>query len=328
MPGTARTSPRAALAVAAVVVLAVASLFVGVADLRPWDLLDGGPEGDAGRLLLVSRLPRTLAIVLTGMALGVVGLIMQMLSRNRFVEPSTAGTVEFAGLGILLVTILAPAASLSTKMLVASAAALAGTALFLRLLRAVPSRSALVVPLVGLTLGGVVAAISTFLAFRYDLLQSLGAWMNGDFSGVVRGRYELLWLVGALTLVAYLVADRFTVVGMGQDLATNLGLDHGRVLALGLTIVSVTTAVTVVTVGAIPFLGLVVPNLAALLVGDNLRRSIPWVALLGAGLVLACDLVGRLVRQPYEVPVGTVVGMVGSALFLYLLLRRPVPRAA
>ncbi|WP_435743570.1 ABC transporter permease [Nocardioides sp. SYSU DS0663] len=328
MAGKAWASPRAAAAVAAVLALAVTSLFVGVADLRPWHLLDGGPEGDAGRLLAVSRLPRTLAIVLTGMALGVVGLIMQMLSRNRFVEPSTAGTVEFAGLGILLATILAPAASLLTKMAVATLCALVGTAVFLRLLRAIPARSALVVPLVGLTLGGVVAAVCTFLAFRHDLLQSLGSWMNGDFSGVVRGRYELLWLVGALTVAAYVVADRFTVVGMGQELATNLGVDHGRVLALGLAIVSVTTAVTVVTVGAIPFLGLVVPNIAALIVGDNLRRSIPWVALLGAGMVLACDVVGRVVRQPYEIPVGTVVGVVGSVLFLYLLLRRPVPRVA
>lgn len=307
--------------------LALVSLFVGVADLRPLDLFAGGDRGDAAQLMLGSRLPRTIAIVLTGMALSVCGLIMQMLTRNRFVEPSTAGTVEFAGLGILVVTLFAPGVPVVGKMIVASFFALVGTAIFLRLLRSIMARSVLVVPLVGITLGGVVAAVATFIAYRFDLMQSLGTWMNGDFSGVIRGRYEMLWLVAALTLLAYLAADRFTVAGMGEEFTTNLGLDHRKVMRLGLTIVSLTTAVVVVVVGAIPFLGLVVPNIAAILVGDNLRRSIPWVAVLGAGFVLACDIAGRLVRYPYEIPVGTVVGVVGSAVFLHLLLRRPAHAA-
>lgn len=314
---------RLAAAGVAVACLAVVSLFVGVAELRPADLLQGGDEGRAAQLMLVSRLPRTIAVILTGMAMSVVGLLMQMLARNRFVEPSTVGTVEFAGLGILAVTIATPAASVFTKMGVASVFALAGTVLFLRIVQSVKLRSALVVPLIGLTLAAVVSAVTTFIAYRYNLLQSLGSWMLGDFSGVIRGRYELLWLVAAFTLVAYLAADRFTVAGMGEELTTSLGLNYRRVMTLGLTIVALTTAVVVVTVGAIPFLGLVVPNIAALVVGDNLRRSIPWVAVLGAGFVLACDLLGRVARYPYEIPVGTVVGVVGSGLFLFLLLRSP-----
>jgi len=208
------------------------------------------------------------------------------------------------------------------KMLVATVTALAGTALFLRILRHVPLRSVLVVPLVGLMLGGIINAVSTFFAYRLDLLQSLNTWMTGDFSGVLRGRYELLWLTFALVVVAYVVADRFTVAGMGQDFVTNLGMNYRAVLALGLSIVSMVTAVVVVTVGAIPFLGLVVPNVVALMFGDNLRRTAPWVALGGAGFVLVCDLLGRTVRYPYEVPIGVVVGVVGSAAFLFLLLRR------
>ena len=82
------------------------------------------------------------------------------------------------------------------------------------------------------------------------------------------------------------------------------------------------TAAVVVTAGAIPFLGLIVPNLVSAVMGDNMRRSIPWIALSGAGLVLACDIVGRLIRYPYEIPIGTVFGVVGSAIFLWLLLRR------
>jgi len=319
--------PRLLVAAGAVGLLAIVSLFVGVGDVTPAGLLRAVLADDDGShqevlLVLASRVPRTVAILLAGAGMAIAGQIMQLLSRNRFVEPSTAGTVESAAIGILAVTVLAPGAPVMVKMLVATATALAGTALFLRILRHVPLRSVLVVPLVGLMLGGIINAVSTFFAYRLDLLQSLNTWMTGDFSGVLRGRYELLWLTFALVVVAYLVADRFTVAGMGQDFVTNLGMNYRAVLALGLSIVSMVTAVVVVTVGAIPFLGLVVPNVVALIFGDNLRRTAPWVALGGAGFVLVCDLVGRTVRYPYEVPIGVVVGVVGSAAFLFLLLRR------
>ncbi|MCI1001696.1 MULTISPECIES: ABC transporter permease [Ochrobactrum] len=316
-----------AAAIVVVAVLAVISLFIGVGDVSLHALfysresVDGSP-GSALELLLVSRIPRTIAIVLAGMSMAVAGMIMQMLTRNRFVEPSTAGTVESASLGILLVILFAPEAPVFVKMLVASVTAVAGTALFLRILRSIPLRSVLVVPLVGIMLGGVVSAITTFIAYRFDLLQSLNSWTTGDFSGVLRGRYELLWIAFALTVVAYIAADWFTVAGLGEDFTTNLGLNYRRVVTLGLIIVSMVSASVVVTVGMIPFLGLIVPNVVSMFVGDNMRRALPWIAVLGAGLVLACDIAGRLIRFPYEIPIGTMMGVVGSVIFLYLLLRR------
>jgi len=303
-------------------VLAITSLFVGVSNVSLATLFAPDTSADALRVLLVSRIPRTLALILAGSSIAIAGLIMQMLVRNRFVEPSTAGTTESAGLGLLAVTLLAPDTPIFGKMLVAAAFALAGTALFLRILRQVPLRDVLLVPLIGIMLGGVISAVTTFFAYRFDLLQSLGAWMTGDFSGVLRGRYELLWIGFLFAIAAYLAADRFTVAGMGRDFTTNLGLNYRRVMALGLTIVSLVSAVVVVTVGMIPFLGLIVPNVVSLMIGDNMRRSVPWVATLGAVFVLSCDIIGRTVRAPYEIPIGTVVGVIGSALFLYLLLRK------
>ncbi|EEZ34218.1 ferric anguibactin transport system permease protein FATD [Brucella sp. NF 2653] len=311
-----------AAAVIVVAVLAVISLFIGVSDVSLHTLFGKASTDRATEVLLISRIPRTLAIILAGMSMAVAGMIMQMLTRNRFVEPSTAGTVESASLGILLVILFAPETPVFGKMLVASLSALAGTALFLRILRSIPLRSVLVVPLVGIMLGGVINAITTFIAYRFDLLQSLNSWTTGDFSGVLRGRYELLWIAFTLTVVAYVAADRFTVAGLGEDFTTNLGLNYRRVVTLGLVIVSMVSASVVVTVGMIPFLGLIVPNVVSMFIGDNMRRAVPWVALLGAGLVLACDIVGRLIRFPYEIPIGTMMGVVGSAIFLYLLLRR------
>lgn len=305
-----------------VLALAVASLTVGVFDLSWHGLLEGGEGRLDALVLLASRAPRTIAVLLVGASMGVAGLLMQLLSRNRFVAPSTAGTVESASLGILVAMLLAPGAPVMVKMLIAAAFALAGTALLMTIVRRTPLASPLVVPLIGLMLGGVIGAATTFIAYRFDLLQSLASWTTGDFSRVLRGRYELLWLGGGLTALAYLAADRFTVAGMGESFTKNLGLDYRRVMVLGLVIVALVTAVNVVTVGNVPFIGLVVPNVVSLLVGDNVRRAVPWIALFGAGFVLACDLLGRTLRYPYEVPVGTVIGVVGAALFLFLLLRR------
>ncbi|ACV10001.1 ABC transporter permease [Jonesia denitrificans] len=319
---TGRSRPYLLLsgALATVLLLAVVSMFVGVSDVS-LPRLAAGDQG-AWEILWISRIPRTLSVILAGAALAIAGLIMQQMARNRFVEPSMVGTVESATLGILIVTVALPAAPIIAKMGVAAVFALIGTWIFLSIINRLPTRNTLLVPLVGIMLGGVIAAVTTFFAYRHDLLQTLNTWMIGDFSGVLRGRYELLWLVAAMTLAGYLAADRFTVAGMGADFTTNLGLNYRAIMRLGMTIVALITAVVVVTVGAIPFLGLVVPNLVSMIFGDNLRRAVPWTALFGAGIVLLCDIVGRTIRYPYEVPVSMVMGVVGATFFLGMLLHR------
>ncbi|TLM73843.1 ABC transporter permease [Pseudarthrobacter sp. NamB4] len=316
----ARHSAGLTAAAVAVLVLAAGSMFVGVSDVSLPALL--ARDQATVEVFWISRVPRTLAVLLAGMAVAVAGLIMQLMARNRFVEPSTVGTVESATLGILAVTVFAPQAPVLVKMLTASVFALLGTALFLAILRRLPARNTLLIPLVGIMLGGIIAAVTTFFAYRFDLLQTLSNWMIGDFSGVLRGRYELLWIVAALMLVGLLAADRFTVAGMGQDFTTNLGLNYARTMRLGLVIVSLISAVVVTTVGAVPFLGLVVPNIVSLIFGDNLRRAVPWTAVFGAAFVLVCDIIGRTIRYPYEVPVGMVMSVLGAILFLVLILRK------
>lgn len=311
-----------AAAIGALCVLATASLFIGVGAVNPLALLQGDASQDALVLLLVSRVPRTLAIIFVGMSMGISAVIMQMLFRNRFIEPTTAGTAESAALGLLVVALLAPGLPVFAKMLVAALFALGGSFLFLRIVDGIVWRSALIVPLIGLMLGGVIGAIATFLAYRYDMLQSLASWTNGDFSAVLQGRYEILWLTVGLAAIAYIAADRFTVAGLGDAFTTNLGLNYRKIVTLGLIIVSLVTAVCAATVGTIPFLGLIVANVTGLIMGDNLRRILPWIAIYGAGFLLVCDMLGRVIRYPYEIPVGVVAGVVGSVVFLYLLLGR------
>ncbi len=305
-----------ALALAA---LTLASLGLGAARI---DLRDAAGGGWTMLVLMESRLPRTLAVLLSGAALAVAGVVIQSLVRNRFVGPDTAGTGESAALGLLGVTLIAPGAPIWVKMVAASLAAMAGTALFLAIIRRLPVREVMLVPIAGLILSGIIGSVVTWIAWEADLLQFVGTWlMSGEFSGVIAGRYELLWVAGAAAALAWFAADRFAILSLGDQVATGLGLSSRGVMRLGMVVVSVVSAMVVTTVGMIPFVGLVVPNIVARVMGDNLRASIPVVAAGGAGLLLACDLIGRSVRYPYEIPVGTILGIVGSAIFLWLLYR-------
>ena len=317
MTTVTRIKPSAAwLWAGALVGLAVLSLFVGVTSIS---LRDVFTDAEATKLFVVSRLPRTLAVLITGAALAVSGTVMQMLVRNRFVEPMTAGTGQGAALGILLSVTVFPAAPLMAKMVIASVTALAASVVFLMIVRRLPPQQPLLVPLVGMVYGGILGAMVVFFAYQTDLLQYVSVWMNGEFSGVLKGRYELLWLAAITAIFCYIVADHFSIIGMGHEISINLGLNYKQVMLMGLIAISIVSALTVVTVGMIPFVGLVVPNIISRRMGDNLRATLPATAMMGAGMVLASDILGRLLRYPFEIPVGSVFGVIGAVIFLWLL---------
>jgi len=306
-------------AAALTALLFIVSIFVGASSASLLDVIND--EGYARLIFWESRLPRTIAIVLAGSSIAVSGAIMQALTQNRFVAPSTAGTTESAILGVTIVSVISPGSPVGYKMLVATGFALAGTLLFVSLIRRLRSRDIIIVPLIGIMLGAVVQAVAWFLALRFRLLQSLYAWVIGDFSGTIAGRYELLYVVGAITIIAYVYADRFTLAGVGRDFSVNVGLNYDRTVVGGMVLVSIVAGITVVVVGSVPFWGLIVPNLASLVVGDNQKRLLPFVAAIGAGGLLAADILARTIRYPTEVPVGTIVGVVGGVIFLGILIR-------
>lgn len=313
--GTAhRPDFKLMLGALAVFALVVASLFVGVFDIF------GDPDG--ARMFAVTRIPRTVALVLAGAAMAMCGLVMQLLTQNRFVEPTTTGTTEWAGLGLLFVLLAFPGAGVLPRMVGAIVFAFVGTLLFFAFLRRVTLKSSLIVPIVGIMLGAVVSAVSTFLAIKFNMLQSLSSWFAGSFTAAIKGQYEVLWLVAGVVVAVFILADRLTVAGLGQDIATNVGVNYDRIILVGTMLVAIAAGVVTVVVGNLPFLGLIVPNLVSMLRGDDLRSNLPWVCLLGIGLITACDILGRILIMPFEVPVSLVLGIVGAAVFIYLVVRQ------
>jgi iron complex transport system permease protein len=306
--------------VLAFIILSITSLFIGVQDLSPLDLFQ--LSEDQLHILLVSRFPRLMAIILAGVGMGIAGLIMQQLTRNKFVSPTTAGTEDSARFGILVSMMLFSGSGQFVRVLVAFFFALLGTFIFMKILEKVKYKDAIFIPLVGMMFGSIVGSITTFFAYKEDLIQNMSSWLQGNFSMMIQGRYELLYVSIPLILIAYLYANKFTIAGMGEEFAVNLGLNHKLITNIGLTIVALITSIVVLTVGMIPFLGLIIPNIVTMYRGDHLQKSLSHTALLGAVFLLACDILGRVIIYPYEIPIGMTVGVIGSGIFLYMIMRR------
>ena len=301
------------------IILSFVSLFIGAIDIKPSDLLDW--DSDKTQVFLISRVPRLIAIILAGAGMSIAGLIMQSLSRNKFVSPTTAGTLDAAKLGILISMLFFSNVTYTQQIIFSFAFALVGTLVFMQILDRIKFKDAIFVPLIGIMYGNILSSVTTFLGYEANLLQNISSWLMGSFTLVISGRYELLYVSIPAVILAYLYANKFTVAGMGEDFAKNLGLSYKFVLNIGLILVAIIATTVVLTVGVIPFLGLIVPNIVSLYMGDNLRKVIPHTAVLGIVFLLVCDIIGRIVVHPYEIPVNVTVAVIGSAIFLILLFR-------
>ena len=301
------------------IILSIISLFVGVTKISVNDILSFNI--DKIQILLISRLPRLIAIIVAGVGLSISGLIMQQISKNKFVSPTTAATADFAKLGILFCIMIIPGATIMQKMIISFIFAGLGTILFMKMIKVIKIKNIIFVPLIGMMLGKIIGSITTFFAYKYDLVQNISSWMEGDMSLIMKGSYELLYLSIPMVIIAFLYANKFTIVGMGEDFAINLGVNYNFVVNVGLAIVSLICAVTIITVGNIPFLGLIIPNIISLYSGDNLKKTLYHTALLGPIFLLACDILGRFIIFPFEMSISLTVGVIGSIIFLYMIIR-------
>lgn len=307
------------LAACVFVVLAIVSLLLGAADVSFSALLSG--DKHATDIYLISRLPRLIAIVLAGAGLSIAGLVMQQIMQNRFASPSTTGTIDCALLGYVVGLIVLQEASQWSYLAVIFAFAVLGTLIFVRFLQQIQFKNVVLVPLIGIMYGNVVSASTTFLAYKNDLVQTMSSWSIANFASVLQGSYEILYLAIPACLMAYYYASQFSAASIGQSFAKNIGLDFKKIVLIGVVLVAISTASVVMIVGVIPFLGLIVPNVVSLFMGDNMKKIIPWTAYWGVILVLTCDILGRLIIFPYEMPISMIISIFGGVVFIYLVLK-------
>lgn len=302
------------LAITVVIILGIISLFTGVYDIR-------GQE-DGMEMFFITRIPRTASLMLTGAAMAMSGLVMQLITQNRLVEPTTTGTIEWAGLGLVFVYLLFPAPTLVLRMTAAIIFSFIGTMIFFLFLRRVRLRSSLIVPIIGIMLGAVISAISTFVGLAFQMTQNIETWFVGSFASIQIGRYEYLWLIIVITFLIFIYADRLTLAGLGEDVTTSLGVSYNKIVLIGTGLIAVAVGIVAAVIGNLPFLGLIVPNIVSMFRGDDLRSNLPWVCVSGMGALTLSDIISRTIIMPFEVPVSLILGTVGAVVFIVILLRR------
>lgn len=301
-------------------VLSIMSIFIGVQDISIMDIIN--LDIDKINVVLISRLPRLIALIVAGVGMSISGVIMQQISNNKFVSPTTAATLDSAQFGVIIAMLIFTNTTITEKMIVSFICALIGTFLFMKILKKIKMKNIIFIPLVGIMVGNVIGSLTEFIAYKFNLTQSVQNFFQGKFNMVMKGNYELLYLTIPLLIIAFIYANKFTIVGMGEDISKNLGLNYKRVSNIGITLVSLISALIVIIVGNIPFIGLIIPNIVSLFNGDNIGKNIGITALFGVNFLMICDIIGRVIIYPYEVSISLTAGVIGSIIFLYLILRR------
>lgn len=297
----------------------VLSLFVGVQSISITHLFQ---FSDLEQLVFWNtRIPRTASLIIAGATSSVCGLIMQHLTQNKFVSPTTAGTMDSARLGMLIAMLFFPASSILTRSFIAFIFAFLGTYLFIQLIKKIPGKNQIMIPLVGVMFGNIIGSVVTFFAYQFQLIQNMTSWLQGNFATVTKGDYELIYVSVPILIICYFFAYKFTIVGMGEDIAVNVGLNYERTQMLGLLLVAVASSVTLVTIGGLPFLGVIIPNIVSQFYGDQMKQTLWITAVSGSLFLVMCDILSRVIRQPYEVPVSLIVGIIGSIIFIVLLVK-------
>ena len=297
-----------------VILLATISILTGAYSLRD--------NHEGWRMIFITRIPRTLSLMLTGAAMFMSGIVMQLITQNKLVEPTTTGTIEWAGLGLILAYIMVPSATLLLRTTFAILAAFIGSMIFFLLLRNIRLKSSLLVPVLGIMMGAVVSAVSTFVALVFNMTKSLELWFAGSFAPMQKGRYEYLYFIIVITIAIYIYADRLTLAGLGEDVATNLGLNYKKIILVANILVSIATGLVASVVGNVPFLGILIPNLVSMYKGDNLRENLPHTCLSAMAVIMLADIVGRTIIAPFEVPVSLILGSVGAIGFLIIMFAK------
>ena len=321
---------RSALTLAGVAALAAAallSLAVGARTIPPglvWEVLLHGGHSDAAEVVRGMRLPRTLVGMMTGVALGLAGAVMQGLTRNPIAEPGVLGVSQGAAVGVLFAIAFAGVHTLAGYVWFAFAGAgVAGVGVYAVAARGRGGATPVKLALAGAAVNALlVSVISAVLTTRGAALDEFRFWQVGSLTGRSMDVAVQVWpfLLAGLVLVLA-VARGLDALALGEDVAKGLGRSVASVRVVGGLGATVLTGAGVAAAGPIAFVGLAVPHIARALVGTDHRWLLPMAGMLGPVMLLAADVVGRVIFPPGEVPAGVLTALLGVP-FLVALVRR------
>ena len=314
---------------AALVVLCGLSVAIGTRDVAMADILAalGGRVETIGQAAIAVRIPRTVLALLAGAGLGLAGAVMQGVTRNPLADPGLLGVNTGAALavvvGIAWFDLASPHSFIWTAVLGAGVAALFVYSIgSLGRGGATPLKLTLAGAATSIALSSMVVAV---VLPRNDIAGGVRQWQIGGVGGATFDAIgHALPFFAAGLLASLLSARKLNALALGEELAAGLGERVAAARALAALGAILLCGATTAVCGPIGFLGLVVPHLCRLLVGVDHRRLLPFSAVAGACLLLAADIVGRIVARPAEIDVGIVTALVGAPFFIWIVRRQRV----
>lgn len=305
--------------VGVMVMIVLACLFVQ--DLSGWGL------STEWTITQQYRLPRSLSAAATGLMLAVAGVLLQTLTRNPMASPEVLGVSSGAALGVILGFLVLPSLGLSagsgTLLISGLSGAIAVLLLIIWLARRVSSGYLL---LVGIGIAAMMDGVMHMVKLSGDpRLEAMLSWLSGTTYSAQPGTvWYLIGIALVLFVLSLLLIKPLRVLGLGSGVARTLGVAVTPVMMALLALVAALSTASTLAVGPLSFIGLMVPHLATSLGAVRLERQLPLAALLGAGVMVLADWIGRYVIFPYELPAGTVAAIIGGAYFLWLIRKVPI----
>ncbi|MDM5463403.1 FecCD family ABC transporter permease [Bacillus cereus] len=283
-------------------------------------VFDYNPKLTQHQIIYELRLPRVIGAAVVGAAFAVAGAVMQGVTRNPLADAGVLGINAGAMFVVALSFAFFPHMPYSYLMIVSFIGAVLSTVLIFIIGSATSGGlTPMRLTIAGAVMAALLHSLSSGIAIYYDLSQDLAFWFAGGVAGVKWEHLKLLVPIILITIVfATMLGRSISLISMGDDVATNLGVKTNRTRILGMIIVVILAGVSVSAVGSIGFVGLVIPHIARKLVGVNYRLIIPMSALLGAMLLVLADLGARTVNPPKELAIGIMVALVGVPFFLYI----------
>ncbi len=301
-------------------ILSYISLRVGVITVSHEDVLTFRADGSSQAMIALAdnRIPRTIVALLVGSVLGLAGLIFQLVTRNPLASPDILAVNAGASLAIVLVTLFGFSSIASFTIASLIGAFIAGVIVYLL---SANGGNVMYMTLAGASLAALFSSFTqSIIAYEEGALDEVLFWLTGSVAGRSLTLVEALlpWMVGAVVLVL-LLSKELETLSLGDQVARSLGQNVGVIKFVAVTLAVVLSAFGVALAGPIAFAGLLAPHLAKYLFGTAFFARLAGSALIGSVLLLAADILGRVILFPREVTVGVVLAVIGGAFFIYLV---------